>query len=243
MLALLSATAQAFTSWPLRAPAGTRRQADASQVVPLTESVRAAAQLVRAPDSSPQTVRPARFTDVPPVRLKYSSLLATVNGVEYELLRGMQRTLHASDIPDDRGLFLDFASSSHRGDHTVSLGQLHCERFLAASRTKRWWMGPSWGSSAAEVPVETQFVLFELGPDAYALVLPLVRGEFRASLRGKKSSSGRDRLLAQLQSGDPDVRAARVDDALFVAAGTAAGGKTAVGLASRRTAPRSRTHL
>ena len=52
MLALLSATAQAFTLWPLRAPAGTRRQADASQVVPLTESVRAAAQLVRAPDSS-----------------------------------------------------------------------------------------------------------------------------------------------------------------------------------------------
>ena len=59
-----------------------------------------------------------------------------------------------------------------------------------------------------------QFLLFELGPDAYALVLPLVSGDFRASVRGKG-----EQLLVQLQSGDPDVRATRVEDALLVAAG------------------------
>ena len=64
------------------------------------------------------------------------------------------------------------------------------------------------------MPVPAQFILFELGPDAYALVLPLVSGDFRASVRGKG-----EQLLVQLQSGDPDVRATRVEDALLVAAG------------------------
>ena len=45
-------------------------------------------------------------------------------------------------------------------------------------------------------------------------MLPLVSGNFRASVRGKG-----DQLLVQLQSGNPDVRATRVENALLVAAG------------------------
>lgn len=159
MLFLLTLLSEAFNLWPLRKPLGSlrRRQADASQVVPLSESVRASAQLVCAPELQlPQTSRPAQSADVPPVRLHHGSLFATVGGVEYELLRDAQNTLHASGTSDERGLFLDFCTSRFKHEHTASLGQLSCERFMAASRTKRWWMGPNWGSSAAEIPVETQ---------------------------------------------------------------------------------------
>ena len=159
MLVLVVLLSEAFNLWPLRKPLGAlrRRQADASQVVPLSESVRASAQLVCAPELQlPQKPRLSQSTDVPPVRLQHGSLFATVGGVEYELLRDAQNTVHASGTSDERGLFLDFAGVPNRGEHVASLGQLFCERFMAASRTKRWWMGPNWGSSAAEVPVETQ---------------------------------------------------------------------------------------
>ena len=159
MLVLLTLLSEAFNLWPLRKPLGNlrRRQPDASQVVQLSESVKASALLVCAPEAQlPQTPRPAQSTDAPPVRLKHGSLFATVGGVEYELLRDAQNTLHASGTSDERGLFLDFSGATDRGEHVASLGKLSCERFMAASRTKRWWMGPNWGSSAAEVPVETQ---------------------------------------------------------------------------------------
>ena len=160
MLVLLTLLSEAFNLWPLRKPLGSlrRRQPDASQlVVPLTESVTASALLVCAPEVQlPQIPRPAQSADVAPIRLQHGSLFATVGGVEYELLRDAQNTLHASGISDERGLFLDFSGATDRGEHVASLGQLSCERFMAASRTKRWWMGPNWGSSAAEVPVETQ---------------------------------------------------------------------------------------
>lgn len=63
--------------------------------------------------------------------------------------------------------------------------QLNCRRFLACARCKLWWMTPEWGSSAYEVPPETQFLLLELaegGP--YAVLLPLIdNNTFRATLR------------------------------------------------------------
>jgi len=75
------------------------------------------------------------------------------------------------------------------------VGQLRCQRFLACARNKLWWMTPEWGSDAAQLPGETQFLLVELGapagggggggggPAAYGLLLPLIDGAFRATLR------------------------------------------------------------
>lgn len=40
--------------------------------------------------------------------------------------------------------------------------QLRCRRFMALSRAKLYWMVPSWGSAAGELPVETQLLLLEL---------------------------------------------------------------------------------
>mmetsp|Transcript_16551 Transcript_16551/g.49374 ORF Transcript_16551/g.49374 Transcript_16551/m.49374 type:complete len:82 (+) Transcript_16551:702-947(+) len=63
--------------------------------------------------------------------------------------------------------------------------QLHVDRILVCARKKLWWMTPEWRSSTLQIPPETQFLLAELkgGNGKYVLVLPLLDGDFRATLR------------------------------------------------------------
>lgn len=64
---------------------------------------------------------------------------------------------------------------------------LNCKRMLACARKKLWWMTPEWPTSTTRLPPETQFLLVELaegGP--YAILLPLIDGAFRATLRPPK---------------------------------------------------------
>ena len=58
-------------------------------------------------------------------------------------------------------------------------------RFLASARIKIYWMSPEYGSTASDLPPETQFLLLELAPKGpYAILLPLIdSGKFRATLR------------------------------------------------------------
>jgi hypothetical protein len=65
--------------------------------------------------------------------------------------------------------------------------QLKFKRFLACARNKLWWMTPEWGSTMGALPPETQFLLLELEePGTYGVVLPLIDGDFRATLRPNK---------------------------------------------------------
>ena len=90
-------------------------------------------------------------------------------------------------------------------------------RFLALGRTSLWWMTPAWGASAAELPVETQFLLVEVDPGReYALLLPLIDGgAFRATLR----PAGGNWVGLCVESGSPEVTAAAWGGALYAAAG------------------------
>ena len=61
---------------------------------------------------------------------------------------------------------------------------------LVCARNKLWWMTPEWGGGgggggdARSLPVETQYLLLELAEgEGYALLLPLIDGDFRATLR------------------------------------------------------------
>ena len=36
------------------------------------------------------------------------------------------------------------------------LPQLHCKRWLCCARNKLWWMTPEWGTTARDLPPETQ---------------------------------------------------------------------------------------
>lgn len=74
----------------------------------------------------------------------------------------------------------------------------HCSgyRFLCLLRFKIWWMIPRVGKSASEVPMETQMLLLEAREDSpldadaasdnilYILLLPVLDGQFRATLQG-----------------------------------------------------------
>ena len=38
----------------------------------------------------------------------------------------------------------------------MALGRLRCARWMCCARNKMWWMTPEWGTSATEMPPETQ---------------------------------------------------------------------------------------
>ena len=125
------------------------------------------------------------------------------------------------DNSDTRGLFLSVRSVAPKNLHFVSLGKLVCDKFLALSRMKLWWMNPSWGSKSEEIPPETQFLLLRLSkPDSkeekYALVLPIISGAFRSCI-----VSGRNKGIISLrvESGDSKVDSNLVQDIAFVAIG------------------------
>ena len=142
-----------------------------------------------------------------------------------------------SEVGEAGGLFLHVHGDSHKSEHSLSLGVLRCERFLAAARVTRYWMGPAWGRAACDVPHDTQFLLLELAPDVHVLLLPLLDEQgFRASLHGATGpgtagsagpgtagtgtagSGARGELWLHAESGDAEVGASSLR-ALYVAAG------------------------
>lgn len=73
-------------------------------------------------------------------------------------------------------------------------------KFMCLFRHKIWWMIPRVGKSGSEIPIETQMLLLEVKEESavydvdsarqsldntfYILLLPLLEGQFRASLLG-----------------------------------------------------------
>ena len=133
----------------------------------------------------------------------------------FTVLTGMTGQLVATSTAAGDGAFLSLNADRRRSLHNLQLGTLSCERFLAGARIKRWWMGPAHGARGGEMPPETQLALLQLGPNAYAVILPLVEDSMRATLRG----AGEDQLVAQVQSGCRDVKTHTMDSALYVGVG------------------------
>lgn len=53
-----------------------------------------------------------------------------------------------------------------------ALGTLHCRRWLCCARNKLWWMTPEWGTTANELPPETQVSGWEGAWIANSAVMP-----------------------------------------------------------------------
>ena len=89
------------------------------------------------------------------------------------------------------------------------MAQLACHRWVASAKNKLWWMTPEWGSTAGELPPETQFLLLEVAPGGpYAVLLPLIdRNTFRCTLR--PPAGGDESLVVRAESGDKAVQADR----------------------------------
>lgn len=125
------------------------------------------------------------------------------------------------DARDARGTFLGFESETGANLFDLNLGTLHCHRLLTCSRQKLWWMNPSWGSSASDIPAESQFVLLQLHEagskdEEYAIILPLVSGDFRTCL----TSSADGRLRLRVESGDEATVTDKLENAVFIASGS-----------------------
>ncbi|GAB4822550.1 hypothetical protein N2152v2_009596 [Parachlorella kessleri] len=114
----------------------------------------------------------------------------------------------------------------------VPLGKLPASsRFMALSKAKQYWMVPAWGSTAAELPIETQLLLLELGGSAvaageepvYAVVAPLIDGNrFRASLRPARPGNKvpLDTLILREESGDEYVASNTFKNSVFIQVGS-----------------------
>jgi hypothetical protein len=105
-------------------------------------------------------------------------------------------------------------------------------------------MNPEWGSTAAEIPNETQFLLFQLANtkggtkeeegEAYGVIFPLISGAFRSSLEASKglevgwggagvvgTAWGKhDSVSLRIESGDAGIVGADIRAIAFVATGS-----------------------
>jgi raffinose synthase len=102
-------------------------------------------------------------------------------------------------------MFLKATHSKDSSEHQLTLGSLvSCHRLLACARVNRYWMGPAFGTSAKDIPLDTQFLLVELAENGpYALILPLVDAGFRATLQA--SDKSKLKVICYSESGDKSV--------------------------------------
>ncbi|XP_072971058.1 probable galactinol--sucrose galactosyltransferase 2 [Typha angustifolia] len=127
--------------------------------------------------------------------------------------------------------FVGASSATRSSYHEFTLGVLDGFRWLCLYRFKIWWMIPRWGKSTSEIPYETQMLLLEAKENAmvedetvdsannssifYILILPVLDGDFRASLHGCSTNE----LQFSLESGDPEVQTSQVLEAIFINSG------------------------
>jgi len=138
------------------------------------------------------------------------------------VLRNLNGSLSARPATNETdALILDLQLSESSSQIDVPIAKLDCHRLLSAGRCKLWWMTPEFGSTAADITPETQFLLVEIregGP--YAMILPLIsEGRFRGTLRSAPNpSSDADTLWLRMESNSDAVSAASVPSALLVEA-------------------------
>mmetsp|Transcript_31250 Transcript_31250/g.67331 ORF Transcript_31250/g.67331 Transcript_31250/m.67331 type:complete len:842 (-) Transcript_31250:276-2801(-) len=86
-------------------------------------------------------------------------------------------------------LFLSIQGREPAETHTLRLGKVFSRRLVSLPRFKLWWMFPEQGSTAGDVPPETQLLLIDRsgpgpGEEEYVALLPLSKGSFRSMLSG-----------------------------------------------------------
>ncbi|KAJ1403274.1 Glycosyl hydrolases 36 [Sesbania bispinosa] len=132
--------------------------------------------------------------------------------------------------------FLGATSTIPSSRHVFSLGILRGYKLLSLFRVKIWWMIPRVGRSASDIPMETQLLLLEAKEESalqdefssdskhsnstaentfYILFLPVLDGQFRATLQGTPSNE----LQFCVESGDANVQTSQSLEAVFVNSG------------------------
>ncbi|MED6208514.1 flavodoxin-like fold protein [Stylosanthes scabra] len=107
--------------------------------------------------------------------------------------------------------------SHHKGSRTIfPIGKLEGLRFMCLFRFKMWWMTQRMGTFGKDVPIETQFLLIENDQSSYTVLLPLLEGDFRASLQGNDENE----IEICVESGCPSVEEFEGTHLVFIGAGS-----------------------
>ncbi|KAJ8749930.1 hypothetical protein K2173_013845 [Erythroxylum novogranatense] len=115
------------------------------------------------------------------------------------------------------GSFLGFKAEESKDRHVVSIGKLKNIKFMSIFRFKVWWTTHWTGSNGRDLEHETQIMILnksDLGRP-YVLLLPLIEGQFRASLQPGTD----DNVDICMESGSKKVSDSTFKSALYVHAG------------------------
>lgn len=115
------------------------------------------------------------------------------------------------------GSFVGFNSAEPSSRHVVPLGKLKSLRFMSIFRFKVWWTTHWVGSNGGDLEHETQMVVLDKSDSGrpYILLLPLVEGQFRASLQPGID----DNVDICVESGSTKVSSAAFRSVLYVHTG------------------------
>ncbi|GLC45302.1 hypothetical protein PLESTB_000307100 [Pleodorina starrii] len=158
------------------------------------------------------------------IRLTVASGAVVAPDLDYTVVLDMLHKNASANAAASRGggVVLGLTSPVGNTDSLdIVIGQLNFKRLLACARNKLWWMTPEWRTASWSLPPETQFLLAEMAAQGpYALLLPLIDGDFRATLRppAKKSEGANGELVLRLESGAPDVKGSRWSSVLYIGA-------------------------
>ncbi|KAI4306268.1 hypothetical protein L6164_029561 [Bauhinia variegata] len=127
------------------------------------------------------------------------------------------------------GAFLGVTSDQKGSRRVFPIGKLEGLRFMCVFRFKMWWMTQRMGTCGQDVPFETQFLLVEAHngsdidanggedqPATYAVLLPLLEGDFRAVLQGNEQNE----IEICVESGCPAVGGFDGTNLVFIGAGS-----------------------
>lgn len=146
---------------------------------------------------------------------------------DYALCNGLL-TMHGSAVlaevpehvslvadPAGVGVFLRVTAAQADARLTLPLGRpAQLARFMCLHRYDPWWVTPVAGTTAGQLPAETQCFLGELSDGRCMIMLPLIAEPFRVSLQGNE----REQLELVAESGDPSLVTAEITG-VFVAVG------------------------
>jgi raffinose synthase len=131
------------------------------------------------------------------------------------VLQGVPEGVRLSADPLGTGVVLRLEAKEAASRHKLELGApAGMRRWTALHRYEPYWHTACCGRNAGAVPVETQFLLWELAQGGYCVLVPLIDGGFRAALQGE----GEHSLAVVVESNDPAVVTNQAA-ALFLAVG------------------------
>ncbi|EPS66619.1 hypothetical protein M569_08153 [Genlisea aurea] len=139
----------------------------------------------------------------------------TVNG--HTILSEVPANITVSgDNAPETGIFVGFDAEEKSSHHVVPIGKLKNIKFMSIFRFKVWWTTHWIGSNGSDLERETQIVVLDKSEDRpYVVLLPIIEGQFRASLQPGSD----DFIDVCVESGSTKVRDNSFRAVLYVHAG------------------------